>query len=60
MKNGKIEQAISQAQLAKRKISQMEKDQRIIHVLEDIDLLLVECYHKSKKSDDALSIIEEI
>lgn len=59
LKNNKIEQAICQAQQAKRKIAVMLKDQNISKMSENIDLLLVECYLQSKKNEDALSIIEE-
>ena len=35
------------------------KDQNTEKMTENIDLLLVECYLQSKKSEDALSIIQE-
>ena len=60
LKNGKTDQAILQAQLAKRKLNSLMKDDNVRLLAENIDLLLVEAYHKSKKSEDALSIIEEI
>ena len=38
----------------------MVKNLTIKNLSENVDLLLVECYLKNKKSEDALSIIEEI